>query len=408
MAQESWEKTLYALTAAEFVAMTAFSFVGAFLPLFVQELGNFTPAQAAFWTGIASSGLGIGMFFSSSLWGIASDRWGRKLMVLRVMLGGAVLLVVQGLSPNIYFFVATRWGQGLLTGSVAAVSAMATSIVPRNKIPLAAGLITASASGGSSLGPVIGGFLADQIGYRNAFFVVGALLLASALLVIWLVKEDFEPPARRETASLGGMLRLAVSRDMLPVLIFLFAVSFIPSLTSPIIPLFIKELNPAGRAATAAGLTFGITGAVYTLSTLGAARLSERFDLRKILILSCLGSGLLTLPPVWAASVGQLLIYLVLGCFPGGGVSAASNAVVGLSVSQGQMGMAYGLSNSAGSLGWGLGPLVGGWLASIWGFRPIFAITAGLTLVGTVFVVRFLPKRLFPAFSTQSESVTLS
>lgn len=397
MALESWRKNLYALFAAEFVAMTAFSFVGSFMPLFVQELGHFTPKEAAFWNGIASSGLGIGMFFSSSLWGIAADRWGRKVMVLRVMFSGAALLVLQGLAPNIYFFIAMRWGQGLLTGSVAAVSAMATSVVPRNKIPFAAGLITASVSGGSSLGPVIGGLLADHIGYRNSFYVIGALLLASGIIVSILVKEKFEPPQRREAASLGGMLRLAVSRDMLPILIFLFALSFAPSLAGPIIPLFIKELNPAGQAATAAGLIFGLTGAVYTISSLIAARLSERINLRKILIFSCLAGSLLYLPPVWATSVGQLLIFLVLGSLPGGGVSASANAVVGLSVSQGQQGMAYGLSNSAGALGWGLGPLVGGSLASILGFRPLFAITAGLGAATTIFVARFLPKRLFPS-----------
>lgn len=396
MSPESWRKNLYALFAAEFVAMTAFSFLSAFLPLYVQQLGGFTPKEAALWNGIASSGVGIGMFISSPLWGIAADRWGRKLMVLRVMLSGAVVLLLQGLAPNIYFFIALRWAQGILTGSAAAVTAMATAAVPREKIPFAAGLITASVSGGSSLGPVIGGYLADAIGYRNSFYVISGLLLAAGIIVFLLVKEKFEPPVKREAASLSGLLKLAVSKDMLPILLFVFAFNVAP-LTGPIIPLFIKELNPSGQAATSSGLVYGITGAVYTVSSLFAARLSERFNLRKILIYSCLAGAVLTLLPMWAGSVGQLLVFMTAGALAGGGASAAGNAVVGLAVTQGQQGMAYGLSNSAGALGWGLSPLIGGGLASVLGFRPIFAVAAGVSLLITIAVVKFLPKRLFSA-----------
>ena len=75
----------------------------------------------------------------------------------------------------------------------------------------------------------------------------------------------------------------------------------------------------------------------------------------------------------------------------------SSNAVVGLSVARGQEGMAYGLANSAGSLAGAVGPLVGGSLASVMGFRPMFAIQAALFAVVTIFVVKFLPKRLFSA-----------
>src|SRR3990170_4564558 len=106
--------------------MIAFNFV-VFMPLYVQQLGNFTPKEAAFWNGVGSSGFGIGMFIGSLVWGIAADRWGRKLMVLRCMFFGAAVFILQGVSPNIYVLTAGRWGQGLLTGSVAAVLAMVTA-----------------------------------------------------------------------------------------------------------------------------------------------------------------------------------------------------------------------------------------------------------------------------------------
>ncbi|MFC2014736.1 MFS transporter [Chloroflexota bacterium] len=405
MVFESWQKNLYIILAAEFVAMAAFNFVGPFLPLYVQEMGEFTTKEAAFWTGLVSSGLGMGMFLSGPLWGIAADRWGRKLMVLRVMFIGSAVLTLQGLVPNVYWLVALRWGQGLLTGSTAAVSALATSIVPRNKVPLAAGLVMVAVSAGFSLGPIIGGFLSDWIGYRNVFFVIGAILFSVGLIVFMLVREKFEPPPHRE-ALLGSMFRVVLSRDLLPVLILLFALGFGPSMVGPIVPLFIRELNPAGSAAIASGLAFGLMGAVYTLSNLVASKLGERINIKKIMVFSCIGVGLFHLPPMWATTVTQLIIFLVLANLPGGGVSASSNGLVGLSVPPEQQGVAYGLSNSASSLGFGLGPLVGGTLASLWGFKPIFGITAGLSIAVGLLAIKLLPGRLFTGTSDQSESLS--
>ena len=52
----------------------AFGFVNPFLPLFIQELGDFNNKQAAFWAGIALGGGGLAMFLSSPVWGIIADR----------------------------------------------------------------------------------------------------------------------------------------------------------------------------------------------------------------------------------------------------------------------------------------------------------------------------------------------
>src|SRR3972149_3344332 len=102
MALESWKRNLYAIFVAELVVLTGFSFANPFMPLFIQELGNFTNEQAAFWGGIASGASGIAMFFSAPLWGIIADRWGRKPMVLRAIFGGSAVLALMSLSPNIY------------------------------------------------------------------------------------------------------------------------------------------------------------------------------------------------------------------------------------------------------------------------------------------------------------------
>ena len=390
MVSESWRKNLYLIFVTEFVVIMAFSFVNPFLPLFIQELGDFNNKQAAFWTGIALGGGGLAMFLSSPVWGIIADRWGRKPMVLRAMFGASVILALMGIVSNVYAFIALRCSQGLLAGTVAAASALVAADTPRNKIPFAMGLIMLAVFGGSSFGPFLGGFLADKVGYEATFFITSALLFSGGLIVLFFIKERFDRPTPGQGASLGSLWHLAMSRKMLPLLMAICALNIGPPMISPITPLFIKELDPRVAAATASGIALGLMGLVSAISSVVASRLGKRISLKKIMVFSCLGTGLLYLPPMWATTVTQLLIFITLIGLFNGGLMMSANSLVGLSVSQSQQGIAYGLSTSAQALGGGLGPLIGGSLASLLGFKPIFGVAGGLFILVAVLIIKLL------------------
>ncbi len=130
MAFSSWQKNLAANFAAELLAMAAFTFIDPLLPLYIQQVGRLTIKETAFWAELAASGLGVAMFVISPVWGLLADRFGRKPMVLRAMFGGAAVLSLMSMAPNIYLIVLLRCIQGLVTGSVAAMTALASGIVP--------------------------------------------------------------------------------------------------------------------------------------------------------------------------------------------------------------------------------------------------------------------------------------
>jgi DHA1 family multidrug resistance protein-like MFS transporter len=390
MVSESWRKNLYLIFVTEFVVIMAFSFVNPFLPLFIQELGDFNDKQAVFWAGIAFGSGGLAMFLSSPVWGIIADRWGRKPMVLRAMFGASVILALMGIVSNVYAFIALRCFQGLLAGTNAAASALVAADTPRNKIPFAMGLIMLAVFGGSSFGPFLGGFLADKVGYEATFFITSALLFSGGLIVLFFVKERFDRPIPGQGASLGSLWHLAMSREMLPLLMAICALNIGPPMISPMIPLFIRELDPRVAAATASGVAFGLMGLVAAISSVVASRLGKRISLKKIMVFSCLGTGLLYLPPMWATTVTQLLIFIALMGLLSGGLMMSANSLVSLSVSQSQQGIAYGLSTSAQALGGGLGPLIGGSLASLLGFKPIFGVAGGLFILVAVLIIKLL------------------
>jgi MFS transporter, DHA1 family, multidrug resistance protein len=382
---QSWQKNLAILFAAELMAMLAFSFVDPLVPLQIQRLGGFTTQQAAFWSGVAASGLGIVMFFVSPIWGIVADRIGKKSMLQRAMFGGAFVLFLIGIATSPYLVVGLRFMQGSLTGSVAASTALCATLAPRNRLAFSIGMIMVAVFVGGSAGPFLGGLVAEKLNYQTTFFISAGLLLIAGVGVSFLIHERFERPARGQGASLRSMFRLARSREMLPLLMVLAALNLGPSMVGPMISLMIKDLSHGAEAASASGLTFSLMNIAAAISSFVFGRMAGRFKLQAIMVLCCVASGVLYLPPIWAGSIALLALFLAVGGLFRGGISTSSNAIVGLSVPRGQEGIAYGLAQSASSLGGGLGPLIGGSLASTAGFRSVFGLAgAAYIVVGLV------------------------
>ncbi|MBI2831171.1 MAG: MFS transporter [Chloroflexi bacterium] len=388
MTLEPWRKNLYFVFAAEFIVIAGFNFVGPFTPLFIQELGSFSTDEAARWTGIALGGSGVAQFLGAPLWGIVADRWGRKPMVLRAMFGGTIILALLGLSPNVHYFVVFRAMQGVMTGTVAAASALVATSTPRNQVRYAMGLLMVAVFAGNTIGPLFGGIIADLVGFRAAFFITAFLLLIGGLLVAVFVKEDFEPPVER--ASLGSIWHMARSRAVLSLLLIVSLIHIAQAVVHPVISLYMKELNPEGAAATAAGSALALMGLISVASSFAAGRFGKRTSLRKLLAFSCIGTGLLYLPPAWAGTVGQLVVFIGLTGLLHGANLTSSSALVGLSVPVSQQGIAYGLAQSFTSLGNGLGPLIGGSLAPLLGLNHIFLVSAGLFVLAGLLVPRLL------------------
>jgi DHA1 family multidrug resistance protein-like MFS transporter len=373
--------------------MVGFSFVFPFLPLYIEKLGHFTIQQAAFWAGIAEGASGIGMFFFSPLWGILADRAGRKPMVLRAMFGAAIVVGLIGISPNVPFLIAMRFIQGSLTGTIAAASALAASITPRDKMPLAMGLLMTMVYVGNSAGPLLGGITADRFGAEATFFITSGLLFIGGLIVLLLVKEKFVRPVNKTGNSLRRLSSLLGSKEILSLLVIQFTLQAGPNMVAPLISLLMEQLNPAGAAATSAGIAMALSSVIAAVTATAAGRLAGRVPLKTILVWSCLGTCLVYLPPITATTVPQLTIYIALRGLVNGGIMTSSYSILSLSVPADQQGTVFGLGQSATSLGNGLGPIIGGALGSSLGLKYVFAFTSGMYLLAALLVNRVLPKR---------------
>ena len=100
------------------------------------------------------------------------DRFGRKNYFVFSLVGFTVSSVLCGLAPNLGFLIAARVLQGVAGGGLLA---KAQSIVFESFAPhergAAQGIFGLGVIAGPALGPVLGGWLTDQMGWRWIFFI---------------------------------------------------------------------------------------------------------------------------------------------------------------------------------------------------------------------------------------------
>src|SRR5207244_8053918 len=115
----NWRRNLAALWFAEFMAIFGFSFAFPFLSIFLnKDLGVHTGTDLYLWTAASASASGIAMAVASPIWGILGDRYGRKPMLIRSMLGGAITVGIIYFAQNPAELVVLRLLQRATSGTV--------------------------------------------------------------------------------------------------------------------------------------------------------------------------------------------------------------------------------------------------------------------------------------------------
>jgi DHA1 family multidrug resistance protein-like MFS transporter len=394
----SWRRNLCVLWFAEFIAIAGFSVVIPILPLYVAELGVEGDRQTRLWSGIILSAHAVTMAAMAPVWGALSDRYGRKVMVERAMFGGALLLTLMGFARNVQQLALLRAVQGMLTGTVTAATALVATTAPRKHTGHAMGTLQMAIYAGASVGPLLGGAVADALGFRAAYTVTGMLLLLAALAVLVFVRE---PPTHRglQQGNAGGRARAKATLQaragslLSPVLgsglvLSLLGVRLLMRLAvrmpTPTLPLFVESIAPAGsRVATITGLITGVGALTGALGARQLGKLSDRIGYRTILIVCAAASMAFYLPQT---IVGRPIWLLILqGCagLAMGGILASISAALAIATPVGREGILYGVDATVVSVANTIGPISGSLLAAYVGLRaPFLAAAVVFALAG--------------------------
>lgn len=393
----NWKANLAVLWFGQFLVMGGMTMVIPFLPLFIQELGITEPHKVSMWAGVIFAGNFITSFFFQPLWGKLADRYGRKMMLLRSGFGMAIVMTLMGFSGNVWHLLLLRVLNGTISGYVPAATALMSATTPKSRMGFAMGTLQSGGVAGTILGPLIGGLLAEWIGFRPIFYITGTLLFIASLLALFIVKESFnaKEAAKKPSVSVVEGFKTLGRIPQLPALFTVTVLIQFAMLSSmPLMPIFVQELHgPGAYLAFYAGLVGSITGFSNMIASPLLGRLGDRIGQSKILMISLIGAGLLFIPQALVHNIWQLFtIRFILGMFMGG-LLPSVNALIRKYTPDGMESRAYGFNSSFLSLGNMIGPVVGGFLSGFIGIRGIFYIASALLMLNAVWVWKTLIRR---------------
>src|SRR5436305_10822113 len=174
--------------------MTGFAVIIPVFPQRLQALGLGAETLA-----LMEAAFGLGMFLFSTPMGTWSGRIGRK-PILFISLAGFIVTNLLLAFVNVpLLFIPIRFVEGmLLSGLIPAAMSMVGDTIPLSIQGRWIGFLTTAQAVGFALGPGIGGFLYQTLGFTSPFLLSAGIALVASLLAIFMVPETLPEHVRVE------------------------------------------------------------------------------------------------------------------------------------------------------------------------------------------------------------------
>jgi len=333
------------------------------------------------WTAAAGSVSGLSMGIASPIWGVLGDRLGRKPMLVRSMVGGALTVGLIYFVQSPEQLVILRFLQGATSGTVAAATALVAVETPRNRVGWALGVVTSAVALGGAIGPFVGGFAAAAFGLRPVFLGGGILLLAATIPVFIVVRES--PLRRRDSARLGTLAMIRERPGAYRALAGLIGaqglVSVANSATQVLVVLRLLEMLSTGVAAVT-GVAFGLAGIATSAAAVFYTFVTRRLGYVRTITLSAvflaLGIAVVGFAPWVVVVVAAVAVTGLLS----GVIVPATASMIGLETPSEAQSTVFGINASSVAFGFCFGPLIAGGVAATAGVPIALAVAAAVAV----------------------------
>jgi MFS transporter, DHA1 family, multidrug resistance protein len=379
---ERWQRNVWALTLTVFISFVGFQFFSPFLPLYIRELGVTDPARIALWSGLLAAVTPALSGILSPLFGRLADRFGRKMMLVRSLVGFVVIVAAMGLVTSVEQLFLARVVMGFFAGFTPMVMALATVSAPRDKVPAAIGLVQSAQLLSVAVGPAIGGYVASHFGIRYAFFATAALCAVALLGLIVLFEEVAAdaPGAPRKSGPRLPLRHVFQYPHFPTVVALLFIAQFLDRGLALLIPLQVAHMPGVEKIAATAGTIVSIGAIAATASANVAPRLSREIPPARLLLIGLLIGGPLCAAMALAHSWLTLLALRALAGLCLGAAITLTYSLGAAIVPAEHRGAAFGWLGLGLQVGTAASPLVCGALAAV-SIPGAFVFEGGLAWV---------------------------
>ena len=284
------------------------------------------------------SGFFVGMALGQLMVGPISDVIGRR----RLLIVGAIVALlasaIAALSPSIAIFVAARFLQGLGGGAcVVLARAMVPDLLSGREAAKTYSLLMANLAIAPAVAPIVGGLLAEPIGWRGIYWVLTGLHAVQLLVVLKIVPETGgQSPGgqgatgqrflARVLSNYAAVLKSPRFWGFLTAMAFAFASMFCYIAASSFV--FQQEfgLSPRGYAAV-----FALNAVGMCVGSFVNSRCIDKFGTKKVMLgglcLALLGNVLLLIAVLSGAGLVWIILALLLCISPNGVIMGNSTAM---------------------------------------------------------------------------------
>ncbi len=337
------------------------------LSLFAEQLEGSTP----FLIGLSVSIYGLSQALLQIPFGLWSDRFGRKKVIVFGLLLFIAGSIVAALSTTIYGVLLGRalQGSGAIAAAVMALAADLTQEVHRTK---AMGTIGASIGLSFGVAVTFGPIIAEFVGVQGIFWVTALLALLAILAIIYIVPEPPVSKRHRDAEVMPEQMGDALKNpELLRLNYGIFVLHLILTATFVVVPLLMRNagLVPADHWKVYLGVMVSAIAIMIPFVII-----AEKKHKMKIVFLGAIATLMI-------ADIGLMLVHdqltgiiVCLGIFFTGFnlLEATLPSLISKTAPGDLKGTAMGVYSTSQFLGAFIGGAVGGWSYGVWGAQAVF------------------------------------
>jgi DHA1 family multidrug resistance protein-like MFS transporter len=336
------------------------------------------------------------------LWGVWADKYSRKAVVIRSCLVEAVVFACVALSREPWQLAVSLLLIGFQLGNTGIMLGAIRDVVPRARIGTMIALFGASGPVGFAVGPALGGFLVDGLGWPlSSIFWVSAVLSIAMAAIVWFGSQEVRPPFVPDGRVLPlayGALRSVLGDPTVRRIFAIYGVAFVASqMSRPYQALIVESIVGKGPGlASSIGFVAGTAALVgAAIAPLGGI-VGDRIGFRPVLIVSLVVGGFALLAVPLVGAIPPLAVAILVFTAANGLVGAMIFSLLATEVPADRrsqtLNLVYLPLYAAGIIG----PLVGGAVSAVAGPTGPFWAGAAVFLVGAVVVALRVRTRAVP------------
>ena len=353
------------------------------LPVFALEAQHYAGGNDPAMVGLALGMYGLTQAVFQLPLGLASDRFGRKKVIIVGLLVFALGSLAAALADSLMGLV---WGRALQgAGAVsAAVTALLADLTRDSVRTKAMAMVGGSIALMFSLALVLSPLLAGWVGLSGIFWITLALTLAGMAAVLWVVPPE---PLQHTAMPRGRFADLLAYPDLLRLNAGVFVLHTVQMAMWVAVPTLLVQAGLVKTAhwqvyLPAVLLSFAALGRLFAMERKGQLRSALLLAIVLVLLVQA-GLGALTLaggaPSLWLLGAAMLVFFIGFNM-----LEATQPSLVSRMAPERLRGAALGAYNTLQSLGLFAGGFLGGWLSRHGSLTGVFAATALLCVVWLV------------------------